>query len=78
MAYIHKMFGAIPICSSSRQCRAATDTHRLCITYVVGYVLGMLARYFPTHWVSVAQGNKGDSLWPTLKPELNNLSKRRS
>jgi hypothetical protein len=26
----------------------------------------MLARYFPTHWVSLAQGNKGDALWPAL------------
>jgi hypothetical protein len=39
---------------------------QLSVTYMVGYVLGMLAWYFPTQWVSLAQGSKGDALWPTL------------
>jgi hypothetical protein len=39
---------------------------QLCMTYMVAFVLGMLARYFPTHWVSLSQGDKGGSLWPTL------------
>jgi hypothetical protein len=45
---------------------AAARRSQLSITYMIGFVLGMLARYFPTHWVSLAQGNKGDSLWPAL------------
>ncbi len=34
--------------------------------YLVSYFLGNLARYFPTHWISLIQGEKGDIAWPTL------------
>jgi hypothetical protein len=26
----------------------------------------MLVRYYPTHWISLLQGEKGDALWPTI------------
>ena len=26
----------------------------------------MLVRYFPTQWMSIIQGDKGDMLWPTI------------
>ena len=39
---------------------------QLAITYIISFVLGMLARYYPTHWVSLVQGNKGDAWWPVL------------
>ena len=39
---------------------------QLCITYMVSYVLGMLVRYYPTHWISLIQGSKGDSMWPAI------------
>jgi len=39
---------------------------QLCITYMVSYILGMLARYYPTHWMALIHGSKGDSLWPTM------------
>jgi hypothetical protein len=26
----------------------------------------MLARYYPTHWMALVQGDKGDTLWPTI------------
>ena len=26
----------------------------------------MLARYYPTHWISLSHGEKGDALWPTI------------
>jgi len=40
---------------------------QLGFTYVLSYILGMLTRYFPTHWVAVQGGSKGDALWPTLR-----------
>ena len=65
-AYIHKTFGTIPNLFLIAPMPSGNRYSQLCVTYMVGFVLGMLARYFPTHWVSVAQGNKGDALWPTL------------
>ncbi|MEQ1696161.1 MAG: YaaC family protein [Hyphomicrobiaceae bacterium] len=64
--YVHKMFGAIPNLFLVAPMPTGNRYSQLCITYMVGYVLGMLARYFPTHWVALAQGEKGDALWPTL------------
>jgi hypothetical protein len=65
-AYIHKTFGAIPDLFLVAPMPSGNRYSQLCITYMIGFVLGMLARYFPTHWVSLPQGNKGDALWPTL------------
>jgi hypothetical protein len=64
--YINKTFGTIPHLYLVAPMRSGNRYSQLCITYMIGFVLGMLARYFPTHWVSLAQGNKGDALWPTL------------
>jgi len=65
-AYIHKLFNSIPRLFLVAPTASKNRYSQLCITYMIGFVLGMLARYFPTHWVSLAQGNKGDALWPTL------------
>ena len=61
-AYVHKMFGTIPNLFLVAPMPSGNRYSQLCITYMLGFVLGMLARYFPTHWVSLAQGNKGDAL----------------
>ncbi len=39
---------------------------QLCIIYMMSYILGMLVRYFPTHWIALINGGKGDLLWPTI------------
>ena len=65
-AYIHKTFGTIPNLFLVAPMPSGNRYSQLAITYMIGFVLGMLARYFPTHWVSLAQGNKGDALWPSL------------
>ncbi len=65
-AYVHKIFGTIPNLFLIAPMPSGNRYSQLCITYMVSYVLGMLARYFPTHWVSLAQGEKGDAFWPTL------------
>jgi hypothetical protein len=65
-AYIHKTFGRIPNLFLVAPMPSGNRYSQLAFTYMISYVLGMLARYFPTHWVSLAQGNKGDALWPTL------------
>lgn len=35
-------------------------------TYMISYILGMLARYFPTHWSALMGGEKGDAIWPNI------------
>ncbi len=39
---------------------------QLCVTYIISYILGMLARYFPTHWYALMGGEKGDAIWPDI------------
>jgi hypothetical protein len=36
------------------------------MTYMVAYFLGMLVKYYPTHWFTLLQGGRGDEMWPTL------------
>jgi hypothetical protein len=64
--YIHKTFGSIPSLYISEPFPEGARYSQLCITYMVSYILGMLVRYYPTHWISLIQGEKGDSLWPTI------------
>ena len=64
--YVHKTFGSIPSLYLTEPFPAGTRYSQLCITYMVSYILGMLVRYYPTHWISLIQGDKGDSLWPTM------------
>ncbi|MEH2392840.1 MAG: YaaC family protein [Nostoc sp.] len=64
--YMHKTFGSIPSLHITEPFSPSTRYSQLCITYMISYVLGMLVRYYPTHWISLIQGDKGDSLWPTM------------
>lgn len=63
---VQKMFGAIPVLQIAEPFSRKFAYSQLCITYLTAYFLGMLARYFPTHWISLIQGEKGDALWPTI------------
>jgi len=39
---------------------------QISVTYIVSYILGMLARYYPTHWSALMSGEKGDAIWPNI------------
>ena len=65
-AYIQKNFGPIPDLFIAQPLENNSNYSQLCITYMVSYFLGMLVRYYPTHWMSLIQGDKGDALWPTI------------
>lgn len=64
--YVHKMFGSIPNLFLAEPFSNGARYSQLCVTYMVSYVLGMLVRYYPTHWISLLQGDKGDLIWPTV------------
>ncbi len=65
-SYTHKTFGSIPTLYISEPFLQDSRYSQLCITYMVSYVLGMLVRYYPTHWMSLTKGDKGDEWWPTI------------
>lgn len=65
-SYVQKTFGTIPTLFIAEPFSIKFAYSQLCITYLTAYFLGMLARYFPTHWISLIQGEKGDALWPTI------------
>lgn len=65
-SYIQKTFGSIPNLYIAEPFHEKFAYSQLCITYLAAYYLGMLVRYFPTHWISLLQGGKGDALWPTI------------
>ena len=69
--YVNKMFGSIPTVHIVRPIENNVRFSQLAITYMASYSLGMLTRYFPTHWVALHSGTKGDGLWPTIHATQN-------
>jgi hypothetical protein len=65
-SYVNKTFRVIPSLHLSEPFLGGVRYSQLCITYMVSYALGMLVRYFPTQWIALIQGDKGDVLWPTF------------
>jgi hypothetical protein len=64
--YVNKSFGRIPNLHIVKPFNSGSRYSQLAVTYLLSYCLGMLARYFPTHWVALFSGDKGDSLWPAI------------
>lgn len=63
--YVKKTFGSIPsLCIAPPF--GSTRYSQLAMLYMLSYILGMLTRYFPAQWVSLASGAKGDGIWPTI------------
>jgi hypothetical protein len=65
-AYVDKMFGSIPRLHVVKPMANGVRYSQMAVTYMSSYILGMLTRYFPTYWVSLQSGEKGDALWPSL------------
>lgn len=65
-SYVQKSFGTIPNLYIAEPFPGNLNYSQLCITYLTAFFLGMLARYYPTYWISLIQGDKGDALWPTI------------
>lgn len=64
--YLRKMFGSIPTLYIAEPFPGGDQYSQLAITYMTAYIMGMLARYFPTHWISLSSGEKGDAIWPVI------------
>ncbi len=64
--YVHKMFGSIPSLHLVKPLSSESRYSQMAITYMLSYILGMLSRYFPTHWIALLSGEKGDEVWPAI------------
>ena len=64
--YVQKILGSIPNLYVAVPFPRGLRLSQLGMTYVTSYVLGMLVRYYPTHWIALINGCKGDRLWPTI------------
>lgn len=69
--YIDKMFGSIPRLCIAEPLNCACEYCEMGICYLVSYFMGMLSRYYPTHWVSLINGGPGDYLWPIINRAQN-------
>jgi hypothetical protein len=65
-AYVNKTFGSIPALYIAPPFEDSSRYSQLAMTYMLSYFLGMLTRYFPTQWVALAGGAKGDEIWPAI------------
>ena len=64
--YLNKEFGLLRRLYLAVPFPGGACYSQLCMTYMVSFILGMLARYYPTHWMALIHGSKGDSLWPAM------------
>lgn len=63
---LNKMFGSIPHLHFSPPLPSNKHVCEIGLLYIASFTMSMLVRYFPTIWVSITQGEKGDILWPTI------------
>jgi hypothetical protein len=64
--YVFKTFGSIPSLHIAEPFSRGVRFSQLGLTYLIAYCLGMLVRYYPTHWTALFTGAKGDALWPAI------------
>ena len=70
-SYTDKMFASIPRLYLVEPLNCACNYCELGICYLLSYFMGMLSRYYPTHWVSLINGGPGDCLWPSINRAQN-------
>jgi len=52
------------------------DISKPAVTYILSYILGMLARYCPLEWMSLIRNEKGDTLMPSLLKSLSYIENK--
>ena len=69
--YVNKMFDTIPVLYIVEPFVNRTCFSELSLVFLLSYYLGMLVRYYPTHWCALVQGEKGDIYWTVLNRAQN-------
>lgn len=54
--YVNKSFGTIPVLHIAQPFNDKNYYSEIALTFLLSYYLGMLVRYYPTHWNSLVQG----------------------
>jgi hypothetical protein len=49
---------------------------KLSMLYAISYALGMLSRYYPSHWMTLLNGGRGDAIMPVLSAALDIIEDR--
>ena len=70
-SYIQKSFGSIPCLYIVEPLECSSNYCELGVCYLISYFMGMLSRYYPTHWVTLINGGIGDRLWPIINRAQN-------
>lgn len=64
---VHKQIGAFGLIPDLHVAeRLWGGSSQICMTFKLSYFLGMLARYYPTHWMALVNGSKGDLYRPII------------
>lgn len=69
--YVQKDFGTIPSLFLVAPFEDNVRLSEIAVVFLMSYYLGMLVRYYPTHWISLFQGDNGDGYWPVLNRAQN-------
>lgn len=69
--YVNKSFGTIPVLHIAQPFNDENYYSEIALTFLLSYYLGMLVRYYPTHWNSLVQGENGDIYWTILNRAQN-------
>lgn len=64
--YVNKAFGSIPQLFIVEPFESKVNFSEIAVCYMVAYILGMLVRYYPTHWIALVNSADGDIYWPIL------------
>lgn len=64
--YVNNIFSSIPELFMVQPFGNTNCYSEMAVVYLLSYYLGMLVRYYPTHWNALIQGEKGDIYWPIL------------
>lgn len=73
--YTDKNFGSIPQLFLVKPLECGVNYSEMGFCYLVSYFMGMLSRYYPTHWLSLINGGKGDLMWPVINRAQNYVEK---
>ncbi len=66
-SYLEMAFGSIPYTYISARLDGGVALAQIPIAYALSFSLGMLCRYFPTHWVALTQGQANTGAWPLVQ-----------
>ena len=74
-SYINNAFEKIPNLYVTTPLDNGARISQIGMVYILAYILGMLARYFPTHWIALGRSEKGDALWPSINAAIHYIEK---